>query len=203
MKKKIVFLYLVPWLLFSIINVTLAKNNSTYIFEQTSASFYVFLVALQAIGVCFGAIIAGFVADLFGRRIALAITLSLYGTSAALGGIFANPQVFSVMYFINGMSWGILFVMYIFVVWGDLANKDNCSKMYSLGVLTYFLSLGLGAFIPQIFLPFGTSSLLICLIIFLSILPIFLSPELVRSDFIERIRLKRHINALSKNKNQG
>ncbi len=141
-EKKIVFLYLVPWLLFSIINVTLAKNNSTYIFDQTSASFYMFLVALQVIGVCFGAIIAGFVADFFGRRIALAVTLSLYGASSALGGIFANPQVFSVMYFINGMSWGILFVMYIFVVWGDLANKDNCAKMYSLGVITYFLSAG-------------------------------------------------------------
>ena len=173
-EKKVVFLYLIPWLLFSIINVTLAKSNSIHIFEQTSASFYVFLVALQVIGVCFGAIIAGFVADFFGRRIALAATLSLYGTSSALGGIFANPQVFSVLYFINGMSWGILFVMYIFVVWGDLANKDNCAKMYSLGLITYFLSLGIGAFIPQAFLPIGTSSLLTCLIAFLSILPIFM-----------------------------
>jgi MFS family permease len=203
-EKKVVILYLVPWLLFSIINVTLAKNNSTHIFEQTSASFYVLLIALQVIGVCFGAIIAGFVADFFGRRIVLAVTLSLYGTSSALGGIFTNPQVFSVMYFINGMSWGILFVMYIFVVWGDLANKDNCAKMYSLGAITYFLSLGIGAIIPQTFLPLGTSSLLICLIIFLSILPIFMAPELATTDFIEGIKLKRHINTVKKlKKNQG
>jgi len=202
-EKKVVFLYLVPWLLFSIINVTLAKNNSTLIFEQTSASFYVFLSVLQVIGVCFGAIIAGFVADFFGRRITLAVTLSLYGTSSALGGIFTNPQVFSAVFFINGMSWGILFVMYIFVVWGDLANKDNCAKMYSLGLITYFLSLGIGVFIPQAFLPIGTSSLLTCLIAFLSIFPIFMVPEIASTDFMERIRLKRHINTIKKLKNQG
>jgi hypothetical protein len=202
-EKKVVFLYVVPWILFSIINVTLAKNNSAHIFGQTSASFYVFLVALQVMGVCFGAMIAGFVADFFGRRIALAITLTLYGTSAALGGLFPNPQVFSLMYLINGMSWGILFVMYIFVVWGDLSNKDNRAKMYSMGLITYFLALGIGEFIPQTFLSMGTSSLLMCLIIYLSILPIFLSQELARSDLIERIRLKRHVNAIKKIKNQG
>jgi hypothetical protein len=200
-EKKVVFLYLVPWLLFSIVNVTIAKNNSTYFFEHTSASFYVFLVALQSISVCFGAIIAGFVADFSGRRIALAVTLSLYGISAVLGGISTNPQVYSVMYFINGMSWGILFVMYIFVVWGDLANKDNCAKMYSLGVTTYFLSLGIGAFIPQSFLPISISSLLTCSIAFFSILPIFMVPELGPTNFMERVRLKRYANKIGKRKN--
>ncbi|MGD0996423.1 MAG: hypothetical protein ABR909_12985 [Candidatus Bathyarchaeia archaeon] len=203
-EKKVIFFYLFPWILFSIINVTLAEDASIYILEQTSASFHLFLVALQVIGVNFGAVIAGFFADFFGRRITLALSLTLYGTSSVLVGMFTTNGAFSLMYFINGMSWGILFVLYIFVVWGDLANKDNCAKMYSFGLITYFSSLGIGLLIPRTFLPISTSSLLTCLIIFLSIIPVFLAPELISSDFIEKIRLKRHINVIKKlNKNQG
>jgi MFS family permease len=161
----------------------------------------VFLIGLQAIGVNLGAIIAGFFADFSGRRITLALSLTLYGISAVLGGMFTTNETLSFMYFINGTSWGILFVLYFFVIIGDLANSENCAKMYSLGLVTYFSSVAIGL-IYQGFLSSIISSLLTCLLIFLSIIPVLLSPELISSDFIKRIKLKRHTNAIKKlNKN--
>jgi hypothetical protein len=197
-EKKAVFLYLVPWILFSIVNVTLAKNLSGYMIAQTSTSVHLALVVLQIIGVNLGVIIAGFLADFFGRKISLVLSLTLYGVSSVLCGLIATAELFTLVYFFNGMSWGILFVLYIFVVWGDLANKDNWAKIYSIGAGTYFASLGIGTIIPQATFPISTSSLLICLIMFLSILPIFLSPELTSIDYIEKIRLNKYVNKVKK-----
>ena len=203
-EKRVVILYSIPWIIFSIINVTLAKVTSAYIQAQVSPSLLLLLLFFQLIGVCLGVITCGFLTDFIGRRISLAITLTLYGTSSALGGIFISKEVYSLMYFINGFSWGILFVLYIFVIWSDLTKKENGAKMYALGATIYFMSLGLGAIIPQLVLQNSTSSLLACLIIFMAILPVFMCPEIANTDFIDKRRVKRYLDTVRKIKrNQG
>jgi hypothetical protein len=55
-------------------------------------------------------------------------------------------------------------------------------------------------------IPLVISSLGSCLLIFLSNIPIFLAPELLPSDFREKMRLKLHMSAVKKMKqsqNQG
>ena len=202
-EKKVIFLYLLPWVIFSIINATLAKNNSAYFFGQTSASFHVILIVSQIVGVNFGAIIAGFVSDFFGRRIALALALTFYGTSSALGAVFTNPLLLSSIYLVDGISWGILFVMYIFIIWSDFANINNWAKMYSLGSVIYLLSSAIACITPESFLSISDSSLLTCLLAFLSILPIFIVPEIADRVFIEKTKLQRHIRKIMKTQNHG
>lgn len=205
-EKRTVLLYLIPWVLFSLVNVTLAKNASVSIAQQVSSSFYLFLLGLQFIGVVLGCIIGGIVADFFGRRLSLAFSLTSYGISAALIGIFASNEILSFVYVLNGLSWGILFTLYIFVVWSDLANKDNCAKMYSLGLTTYYLTMGIGL-LTQISIPIVISSLATCLLVFLSNVPIVLAPELLSPYFRERMKMRLHINTVKKigkqSKNQG
>jgi hypothetical protein len=202
-EKKYIFMYLLPWISFSIVNATLAQTISIYVLKTMPASTHLLLISLQVIGTCIGAITAGFLTDFFGRKLTLILSLTVYGASAVIGGILQTPVVFSAMYFLNGVSWGLLFVIYIFVVWADFSNQKNSGKMYSLGLSTYFISLGLGLISP-IFLPITISSLLICLIMFLSLIPLFLSPEITPTDFIEKMKLKQHINKIKKiSKNQG
>ncbi len=205
-EKRTVLLYSIPWIIFSLVNVTLAKNASLSISQQVSSSFYLFLIGLQFIGVIFGAIIGGTIADIFGRRQSLALSLTLYGTSAALVGIFTSSELLSLVYVINGLGWGILLTLYIFVVWSDLANKDNCAKMYTIGIATYYLTVGIGSLV-QISMPIFISSLMTCLLVFLSNIPIVLAPELLSPYFRERMRMRRHVNTVKKigkqSKNQG
>jgi MFS family permease len=196
-EKRTVLLYSIPWVLFSLINVTLAKNASVWITQQVSSSSYLLLLGLQFVGVIFGCILGGTIADFLGRRLSLAISLTSYGTSAALVALFTSNEMLSFVYVLNGFSWGILFTLYIFVIWGDLANKDNCARIYSIGLTTYYLAVGIG-FLTQISVPIVTSSLATCLLVFLLNIPIALAPELSSPYFRERMKMRQHMNAAKK-----
>lgn len=196
-EKRTIFLYSIPWVLFSLINWTLARNASVIVSQQVSSSFYFSLLGLQILGVIFGSIIGGIAADFFGRRLSLGFSIASYGISTALLGVFTSKEVLSFVYALNGLSWGFLFILYIFVVWSDLANKDNCAKMYSIGLATYYLTLGIGL-LMQIYLSIAISSLLICLTVFISNISILIAPELLSPYFRERMKMRLHMKAVKK-----
>lgn len=198
-EKRTVLFYSIPWILFSLINATLAKNISLSIYQAVPSSFYLVLLVIQMIASGFGALGGGIVADLLGRRLPLAFSLILYGLSSALAGIFTNVEVLGFIYAANGLSWGILFILYSFVVWGDMSNNENCAKVYSIGLSVFYLTIGLG-FLPTDISQISViaSSLFSCVLIFLSNIPIVLAPELLSSNFLEKIRLKLHITAVKK-----
>jgi Sugar (and other) transporter len=207
-EKRTFLLYSIPWILFSLVNATLALNVSQSVFAQVSPSFYMFLLALQVAGVAFGALVGGIVADVFGRRPSLMISLTLYGIGSALVGLFQNNVIFLVAYAANGLSWGILFMLYVFVVWGDLATEKTVGKMYSIGLAIYYSALGVGLLSPSFSqVPLIATALSSCLFIFLLNVPVILAPELLSSDFSEKIQLKLHVRTVRKigrkSKNQG
>jgi hypothetical protein len=94
--------------------------------------------------------------------------------------------------------------MYSLVVWGDLANKKNAAKMYTIGFAIFYLTIAIGLLPTPLSQISPTNSALIgCTLIFLSNMPIALAPELVSSDFRERIRLKLHMETVKKIKKQS
>jgi MFS family permease len=198
-ERRTILLYLIPWLLFSLINVTLASSTSFHISQQVSASSYFLLIALQLIAAVFGTIIGGTMSDFFGRRASLIFSLTFYGISSALAG-FANNYVLYFVYLANGFSWGILLVMFTFVIWGDLSNERSAVKMYTIGLAISYLSQGVGLLpIEQTLqIPLVVSSLGSCLLIFFANIPIFLAPELLSNDFRERLKLKLHMKEVKK-----
>jgi len=199
-EKRTILLYSIPWALFSLINITLSRNMALHIFQQVSSSFYLSLTGFQAIAAVFGALGGGIIADFFGRRLSLAFSLTLYGISSALEGLVRNYELFCFVYVTNGLSWGILLALYNFVIWGDLANKESCAKRYSIGMIIYYLAIGVGNplthQISQI--PLIISSLVSCLLIFLSNIPLILAPELLSSVFREKIKLKLYMKVVRK-----
>jgi len=197
-EKRTLLSYSIPWVLFSLNNVTLAKGISLNISQLVPSSLYLSLTFLQTIGVLFGTLSGGVIADFFGRRVSLAFSLTLYGISSALAGLANIKEILYLVYIVNGLSWGVLLIMYTFVVWGDLANKENCTKIYSIGLITFYLTTGLGLLMQTSQISLTLSSLASCLLIFLSNIPISLAPELLPSDFRERIKLKLHMSAVKK-----
>jgi len=203
--KRTILLYSIPWVLFSLVNVTLARNISVDVFQSIPSSFYTFLVVLQMIACGFGALGGGIIADFFGRRLSLGLSLTLYGLSTALGGFFQNYGVLFFMYIANGLSWGILWTLYGSVVWSDLSDKKKLCKICSIGLVTFYGVTGFGfLFTPQISqISLVTSSLLSCVLIFISNIPLILAPELLSSDFREKIKLKLHMNVVRKLRKQS
>ena len=203
-EKRVFVLYFIPWIVFSLINSTLATNTSSIIRQQISSSLLFSLVSAQIAGVICGVLLGGLIADLFGRRFSLVFSLTFFGFCTALVGLFTNNFVFIVVYGASGLTWGILFVLYIFVVWGDLSSQDTRIKIYSIGLISYFLSLGAGSVI-NFSMPIFQSALLSVMIIFVLNMPIIFAPELLPSYVLDKIKMKMHMGAVKKlqKKNQG
>ena len=199
-EKRTILLYSVPWILFSLINITLARNISLHVLQRVPSSLYIFLLVLQMTASGFGALCGGIIADLFGRRLSLGFGLTLYGISSALGGFVENYEMLYFMYVVNGLNWGILSTLYVLVVWGDLANKESCAKRYSIGLTIFYLAMGVGFLLTHQIsqIPLIVNSLVSCALIFLSNVLLFLAPELLSSDFRERIKLKLYMNVVRK-----
>jgi len=209
-EKRTILLYAVPWLLFSLINATFARNMSVNVSQDIPSYYYLFLVVLQLAGSVFGALGGGIIADFFGRRLSLVFSLSLYGIASALVGLVENYEMFVFVYFANGLNWGILLTLYTLVVWGDLANEKSCAKIYSIGLIIFYLATGVGILLTHQIsqIPLIISSLVSCLLIFLSNIPLILAPELLSPDFREKIKLKLYMNVMKKigrksSQNQG
>jgi len=200
-EKRTILLYAVPWVLYSLINATLARNMAFYVSQRVPSSYYfMFLSVSQLVGAVFGALGGGILADFFGRRLSLVFSLTSYGISLVLVGLVKSHEMFCFVYVVNGLNWGILLTLYLLVVWGDLANKESCAKSYSIGLTIYYLATGVGSLLThQIFqIPLIVSSLVSCLLIFLSNISLILAPELLSSDFRERIKLKLYMNVARK-----
>ena len=209
-EKRTILLYLVPWALFSLINETLARNISLHVLKLVPFSYHIFLALLQLVAAVFGALGGGIIADFFGRRLSLVFSLTLLGIASALAGLVKNYTIFYFVYVANGLTWGILMTLYFLVVWGDLANEESCAKRYSIGLIIFYLAMGVGSLLTHQIsqIPLITSSLVSCLLIFFSNIPLILAPELLSSDFRERIKLKLYMNVVRKigrktSQNQG
>lgn len=198
-EKRTIFLYLIPWILFSIIDTTLAKNIALGASQVISPSAFELIVILQTVAALVGTLLGGFLVDFFGRRPTLVLSVTLYGIGMALSGLIQSATIAFFAFFAEGLSWGILLIIYSFVIWGDLANKENCSKLYAIGLAVFYMAVGVGRIPTEIFLlPVVASALLGCSLIFFSNVPIALAPELQSADFREKIMMKMHIKAAKK-----
>ncbi len=197
-EKRTILLYTIPWVLFSFINVTFSKNIASSIDGQIASSLYMNLIAAQTVAALFGALIGGAIADFFGRRLTLVLSVSMSGISIVLYGLLQNQSLY-LAFAADGLGWGILLTLYSFVIWGDLSNRENCAKMYATGLIIYYSTLTIGLLLPGIsHISILQSALAACFLVFFSVLPIGFVPELQSPDFREKIMLKMHIKAIKK-----
>ena len=201
-EKRTILLYLVPWVIYSLVNATFQNAVSFQTLLGLSLSAKMSLFLLQLIGACFGAAIGGTIADFFGRKVALALGLTLYGFSTALSGTVRMYEIVLFAHLVNGLNWGIFLTIYQLVIWGDLANVNNYAGLYSLGLAVFYLCTGIGqACEPMILqVPLAVASLFSCLLIFLSNIPVILAPEPLPSSFRDKIRLKLYVYLLKRKK---
>jgi MFS family permease len=197
-EKRTIILYSLPWVIFCFLNYTFSKNITIDISQLLSPSFYAFLTICQTFGGLLGAVLGGFLADR-GRRLTLVFSFIFYGISTTFKGFLNNDATFFFAYLAEGISGGMLLTLYSFVIWGDLANNKNVSKVYSIGLISYYFFMGMGL-LPTFLSGISplSSALISCLLIFASFVPIILAPELLFSDAQEKIQLKKYMKTVKK-----
>jgi len=192
-KERSVLLYLVPWSLFSMVNYLGWPINSKIHGED----FVYFSVLVNNIIAGIFALIAGFAADNFGRRRTLIGGFIIFGIGYAVLGF--NPFNIYAWYFytlVDGVAWGIFYVIFWFTIWGDLAHGRPSAKYYAIGILPYslsgFLRVTLGPFIVNTISEYAIFSFA-AFFLFIAVVPLMFAPETLPEKALKERELRSYV----------
>jgi len=191
-------IYFTVWLMFNFIE-SFERPILDYIFED----FHYVLIA-PVIGSVF-TLIAGILCDRIGRKRVVLYGFVTMGLAYAIIGIARNTyyELFSWYFFLTteSISWGIFFVTFILVLWGDLSESGNREKYYVIGAVTpYFLSdIVRMLSTPYVALIPKTSAFSVAsFFLFLAVLPLLYAPETLPEKRIELRRLRKYVEKAKK-----
>jgi len=189
LQDKSFVLYLAAWLMFNLVE-SFERPILDYIFGD----FHYVLVA-PVIG-SFFTLIAGILCDQIGRKRVVLYGFVTMGIAYGIIGI-APTALFPWYFFLTteSISWGIFFVTFILVLWGDLSESGNREKYYVIGAATpYFLSdIVRMISAPYVVLIPPTSAFSVAsFFLFIAVLPLLYAPETLPERKIELRRLKKY-----------
>ncbi|MGF3523127.1 MAG: hypothetical protein ACQXXJ_08560, partial [Candidatus Bathyarchaeia archaeon] len=130
-------LYLLPWVMFNLTNyLTVPVLNN---FIEGAMLIQLSLMAETIISALV-AVLAGLLADKFGRKRLLIVGFAFLGIGYAVLGISQTTLGWFFYICADGVAWGIFFTLFLFTVWGDLAKNKSSEKFYVIGAMPYLLS---------------------------------------------------------------
>ncbi len=210
-RNRAFLLYFIPWLMFTLINyTTIPIQDAIYPSEAT----YTFLAEIENIVIAIAAVISGFIADKIGRKRLSIIGFILLGIGYAILGLAAadpagsanlessqNLLLGRITFIItDGIAWGIFYVLFVFTLWGDLAQSKLSDKLYYVGVLPY-----VSAYLTQlVFTPYlveidiQTIFSFASFFLFLAVLPLIYAPETLPEKLMKDRDLKSYIETAKK-----
>jgi MFS family permease len=205
-ERRFILLFL-PWFLFALINYI--ENPVLEIgMGKIGPDLYNNYVVITNVISSIAAIPAGILCDLKGRKITGIAGFVFLGLGYAFLSVFSGTGILAYIFFMvfDGVAWGILYVNFIFVIWGDLSEGRSREKYYVLGGLPFLLS-GLIQVLVQPFAQYiniGLSFSFATFFLFIAILPLVFAPESL-SDKIMKARelndyIQKAIGAVNKRK---
>jgi MFS family permease len=198
LKERSFILYAIPWTMFSLVNY-LGASISVKIHGEEF--IYLSMIVEFVLAGVF-AIVGGFLSDIIGRKRITIVGFIMLGLGYAVLGIY--PLTLFCWYFyimIDGIAWGILYVVFITTIWGDLAYGRPSEKYYALGSLPYlissFLHFTVGPFIADTISPYAIFSFA-SFFLFLAVLPLMFAPETLPEKRIRERELRQYIEKAKK-----
>jgi MFS family permease len=162
----------------------------------TDSQLYMRMQIIEPIVATFFILIAGFLCDLIGRKkVILSGFVSLGAAYAIVGflGQFADEIVWYLYFVVDGAAWGIFYLTFVLIVWGDLSQHAHIDKYYALGSVPFFISYIIAEFveIPKIegeMLYFAFS--VAAFFLFVAVMPLVFAPETLPEKKMELRRLR-------------
>ena len=190
-------LYLVPWLLFSLVNYLSLPVLS----DSLDAAVLQLSTTVENILLGVFAIIGGILMDFVGRKIMATAGFVLLGVGYTILGI-APHEISSLIFYtiVDGIALGILFALFVMTVWGDLSDGAPSEKYYALGAIPFFVSMLLESAIGSYLLgvsPYAIFSFT-AFFLFLAVLPLMYAPETLPDKIMKDRELKNYIEKAQK-----
>lgn len=188
-------LYLIPWIMFNMVDYFTVPITESLFPESlvlTSSVFENILIGIFAV-------LTGFWIDTKGRKRAAILGFAILGLGYASLGFFPGNDYGWYFYTAaDGIAWGILNVIFLFTVWGDLAQRQNGEKFYVLGAIPYLLSSFMYSFISQIFSETVQIFTFASFFLFIAILPLVYAPETLPEKIMKEKDLKFYVEKAQK-----
>ncbi len=139
-------------------------------------------------------LIAGLLCDWIGRKKIVLSGFVALGVAYAIIGLVPYFEFSWYLYFIvDAVAWGIFLLVFVLILWGDLAQSNSSEKYYMIGSIPYFISsiipsLLTKSFIDQISLYAAFS--LAAFFLFVAVMPLMFAPETLPEKKMELRRLR-------------
>jgi len=191
-------LYFVPWCMFSLVNYLAVPINSTVFPEE----FVRFSSIIENVLAGTSAVVWGFLADFFGRKRLAVGGFAILGLGYAILGMYPGNMISWWFYtFVDGVAWGAFYTIFLFTLWGDLAQNQSIDKYYVIGGLPYlfsnFMRLSLGSYVAANVSENAVFSFA-SVFLFLAVLPLIYAPETLPEKKIKERELKSYIEKAEK-----
>ncbi len=198
LSRRDVLLYLVPWIMFSLVNFTEAP-----ILEEVFDELFV-LVGFLEVGLSgFFVVIGGMLSDLVGRKRVVITGFVVLGIEYAVLSLFSEMDFAKFLYAaFDSFAWGMFASVFFMTLWGDLAMNEQREKYYAVGGLPYLLAGYLSILVQPHVGSIGTVAAfsLASFFLFLAVLPLMYAPETLPEKKIIDRQLRDYIDKAKKAK---
>ena len=193
LNQRSFIMYLLPWILFSLVNY-LSTPVQFSILGEAQVKFLL-IIENDLVGAF--AVIGGFLADYFGRKRTAMSGFVMLGLGFSVLGLFPNELASWYFYtVVDGVAWGILYVVFLISIWGDLSYDSPSDKSYAIGVLPFFISkylqLVMGNIVAAVVSPYALFSFT-AFFLFIAVLPLAYAPETLSEKQMKDRELKGYI----------
>jgi MFS family permease len=200
LKQKSFILYLVPWLMFSLVGYLSVPVQSTIAVLTPDLLRMIILIENVIMGIF--AVISGIIIDIVGRKRIAIIAFVIVGIEFSILGIYPEELLSWVIYTVlDGVVWGSLYVLFVGSIWGDLSQGSSTEKYYAIGILPFFLSkylsLVLANYVAASVSKYALFSFT-AFFLFLGILPLIYAPETLPEKQMKDRELKNYIEKAQK-----
>lgn len=190
LRNRAFYLYFVAWLMF-----TLVDSFESVVLSAPIETLGFYVRILEPIVTGLSAIMAGVVSDWVGRKRVLIFGFVSLGIAYATVGLFSQVWI-SWLFFsiIDGIALGLLWVIFVIVLWGDLSEKGS-ERFYAIGetpfFLTYILSIILTPYVVSI--QITSSFSLAAFFLFVAVIPLLYAPETLPEKTMKDRELKLYL----------
>jgi MFS family permease len=190
-------LYVVPWTMVCLVNFFVGPLQEHYWSVDVFNSVLIVEFGIASVA----ALIGGYFADVIGRKRVVILGYVLLGVGYAVLSILPTSNIsISVYTIFDGIAWGLFFLVFLLVVWGDLAGSKEREKYYFLGALPFLIS----SYVWVIVAPFANmisisaSFSLASFFLFLAVVPLMYAPETLPETETRRRELREYIEKAKK-----
>jgi len=200
LNRRDVALYLLPWIMFSLINFAESPILKTVFGKYTAVIGF----AELAISGVF-ALLGGIFGDFVGRKRVVITGFIFLGIEYAILSLFSGVSASLYVYTIlDGISWGLFASVFFMTVWGDLAESKQKEKYYVLGGLPYLLAGFIPIFVEPLLqgqqIPTVIAFSLASFFLFAAVLPLMYAPETLPEKKIKERELRDYVEKAKKTK---